>query len=173
MGLSKLNAGNKVPEDINVVIEIPSRSSPIKYEMDKTSGMIKVDRFLTTAMEYPCEYGFIPNTLSEDGDPVDVLVLSPFPLMPGVVINCRPIGLLRMEDESGKDAKILAVPSAKLTPAYQHIQKIADLDKHLLDKIEHFFSHYKDLEPGKWSKVAGFEELASAQKEIEEGVKRG
>src|SRR5579885_2135552 len=121
MGLENLQAGKQVPDDINVVIEIPSHSSPIKYEVDKESGMVMVDRFLGTAMFYPCEYGFVPHTLSEDGDPVDVLVVSPFSLVPGAVIRCRPIGMLRMTDESGKDAKILAVPVDKLTTRYQHV----------------------------------------------------
>lgn len=172
MQLENLPAGKQVPDDINVVIEIPSAAHPIKYEVDKASGTVAVDRFLSTAMFYPCEYGFIPHTLSEDGDPVDVLVISPYSLLPGVVIRCRPIGLLRMTDESGKDAKILAVPVTKLTPLYQHVQVPADLGKELLNKIEHFFVHYKDLEVGKWVKVEGWEDLKAAQQEILDGVKR-
>lgn len=172
MGLDKLNAGKQVPDDINVVIEIPSNSNPIKYEYDKASGMVMVDRYLGTSMVYPCEYGFVPHTLSEDGDPVDVLVVSPLPLMPGVVIRCRPVGMLRMTDESGKDAKILAVPVTKLTTRYQHVKVPEDLGKELLNAIEHFFKHYKDLEPGKWVKVDGWEGLAAAQQEILASVKR-
>lgn len=172
MGLDKLNAGKQVPDDINVVIEIPSNSNPIKYEYDKASGMVMVDRYLGTSMVYPCEYGFVPHTLSEDGDPVDVLVVSPLPLMPGVVIRCRPVGMLRMTDESGKDAKILAVPVTKLTTRYQHVKTPDDLGKELLNAIEHFFKHYKDLEPGKWVKVDGWEGLAAAQQEILASVKR-
>src|SRR5579862_9172235 len=138
MGLENLAAGKQVPDDINVVIEIPSNSNPIKYEVDKESGLVMVDRFLGTSMCYPCEYGFVPHTLSEDGDPVDVLVISPFTLIPGSAIRCRPVGMLSMTDESGKDAKILAVPIDKLTPRYQHVRKAEDLGKDLLDKIEHF-----------------------------------
>jgi inorganic pyrophosphatase len=172
MGLDKLKAGNKMPEDVNVVIEISSNSSPIKYEVDKESGLVMVDRFLGTAMFYPCEYGFIPHTLSEDGDPLDVLVVSPYPLVPNSVIRCRPIGMLGMSDESGKDTKILAVPVNKLTPRYQHIQKPEDLDPGLLNAIEHFFKHYKDLEKGKWVKIEAWEGVEAAHKEIMAGVKR-
>ncbi len=172
MGLENLQAGKSVPDDVNVVIEIPSNSNPIKYEVDKDSGMVMVDRFLGTSMFYPCEYGFVPHTLSEDGDPVDVLVVSPYTLIPGSVIRCRPIGMLRMTDESGKDAKILAVPVSKLTPRYDHVQKPEDLGKDLLNAIEHFFKHYKDLENGKWVKVEGWEGLDSAKKEITASVQR-
>jgi inorganic pyrophosphatase len=172
MGLENLKAGKQLPDDINVVIEIPSNSSPIKYELDKDSGMVMVDRFLSTAMFYPCEYGFVPHTLSEDGDPVDVLVVSPHTLFPGAVIRCRPVGMLRMTDESGKDAKILAVPVDKLTPRYQHVKQPSDLGKELIDAIEHFFTHYKDLDKGKWVKVDGWEDVESARKEILASVKR-
>jgi len=172
MGIDNLSAGKQLPDDFNVVIEIASNSSPIKYEFDKDSSMVVVDRFLGTSMVYPCEYGFIPHTLSEDGDPADVLVISPYPLLPGCVIRCRPIGLLRMTDESGKDAKILTVPVDKLTTQYQHIKKPEDLGKNLLDKIEHFFVHYKDLEVGKWAKVDGWESLEAARKEIMASVDR-
>ena len=172
MRLENLPAGKGIPDDINVVIEIPSNSSPIKYELDKESGMVMVDRFLGTAMFYPCEYGFIPHTLSEDGDPVDVLVISPYSLSPGVVIRCRPIGMLRMTDESGRDTKILTVPVTKLTTRYQHVQKPEDLGKELLASIEHFFTHYKDLETGKWVKVEGWEGIDSARKEILASVER-
>ena len=172
MGLNNLKVGKNVPDDINVVIEIPSNSSPIKYEVDKDSGMVMVDRFLGTAMFYPCEYGFVPHTLSEDGDPVDVLVVSPHSLIPGAVIRCRPVGMLRMTDESGKDAKILAVPVDKLTTRYQHVRKPLDLGKELIDAIEHFFTHYKDLEKGKWVKVEGWEDIDSARSEILASVER-
>ena len=172
MSIDKLSAGKQVPTDVNVIIEIPSNSSPIKYELDKASGMIMVDRFLGTSMVYPCEYGFIPHTLSEDGDPVDVLVLSPMPLMIGTVIRCRPVGLLRMTDESGKDAKILAVPVDKLTKRYQSVKKPEDIDSSLLAAIEHFFKHYKDLEQGKWVKVDGWEGVDAAHQEILASLKR-
>ncbi len=172
MGLEHLSAGKQVPDDINVVIEIPSNNNPIKYEVDKDSGMVMVDRFLGTAMFYPCEYGFVPHTLSEDGDPVDVLVVSPYSLIPGSVIRCRPVGMLRMTDESGKDAKILAVPINKLTPRYQHVQKPEDLGKELIAAIEHFFKHYKDLEPDKWVKVDGWEPVESARQEILASIER-
>lgn len=172
MGLESLQVGKQVPNDINVVIEIASHSNPIKYEIDKASGMVMVDRFLGTSMFYPCEYGFVPHTLSEDGDPVDVLVVSPFSLVPGSVIRCRPIGMLRMTDESGKDAKILAVPVDKLTPKYQHINKPADLGTELINSIEHFFTHYKDLEKGKWVKVDGWEDVESAREEILASIER-
>lgn len=172
MGLENLQAGKQVPEDVNVVIEIASNSSPIKYELDKDSGMVMVDRFVGTSMFYPCEYGFVPHTLSEDGDPVDVLVVAPYSLLPGSVIRCRPIGMLRMTDESGHDAKILAVPVSKLTPRYDHVQTPDDLGKDLLNRIEHFFKHYKDLENGKWVKIDGWEGLDSAKKEILASVQR-
>ena len=172
MGLENLPAGKQVPDDINVVIEIPSNSHPIKYEVDKDSGLVMVDRFLGTSMFYPCEYGFVPHTLSEDGDPVDVLVVSPYTLIPGSAIRCRPVGMLRMSDESGKDAKILAVPVDKLTPRYQHVHQPEDLGKELLNKIEHFFKHYKDLEPGKWVKIDGWADAEAAKNEILASVKR-
>ncbi|HVE44334.1 MAG TPA: inorganic diphosphatase [Gammaproteobacteria bacterium] len=172
MALENLSAGKQLPDDFNVVIEIPSNSSPIKYEVDKASGMVMVDRFLGTSMTYPCEYGFIPHTLSEDGDPVDVLVVTPFKLSPGVVVRCRPVGMLRMTDESGKDAKILAVPVSKLTTRYAHVQKAEDLGEDLLHAIEHFFKHYKDLENGKWVKVDGWEGIDAARKEIMDSAAR-
>lgn len=172
MGLENVEAGRQVPNDVNVVIEIPSRSDPIKYEVDKKAGVVMVDRFVATSMHYPCDYGFIPQTLSEDGDPVDVLVVTPFSLTPGVVIRSRPIGMLRMTDESGPDAKILAVPVDKLTTRYKNIQRPEDLGGELLSAIAHFFQHYKDLEPGKWVKIDGWEDAAAAQKEILASVKR-
>lgn len=172
MNLKELAPGSAVPDDINVVIEIPSNSGTVKYEVDKASGAVMVDRFLGTSMVYPCEYGFVPNTLSEDGDPVDVLVVSPQPLFPGAVIRCRPVGLLRMTDESGKDAKILAVPVVKLSPCYEHVKAPADLGQPLLAAIKHFFEHYKDLEVGKWVKVEGWEDVAAAKKEILDSIAR-
>lgn len=172
MGLENLQAGKRVPDDIHVVIEISSHADPIKYEVDKESGMVMVDRFLGTAMFYPCEYGFVPHTLSEDGDPVDVLVVSPFPLLTGAIVRCRPIGMLRMTDESGKDAKILAVPIDKLTTRYQHVNKPEDIGVELMHAIEHFFKHYKDLEKGKWVKVDGWEDVESAKSELIASVER-
>lgn len=172
MRLENLPAGRQVPDDLNVVIEIPSNSTPIKYEVDKASGMVMVDRFLGTSMFYPCEYGFIPHTLSEDGDPADALVISPYPLLAGSVIRVRPIGLLKMTDESGKDAKILTVPVDKLTSRYKHIKTHEDVGKELIAAIEHFFTHYKDLEAGKWVKVDGWEGVDAARKEVLDSVKR-
>ncbi len=172
MSLEQVAAGRVVPDDINVVIEIPSRSDPIKYEVDKKSGMIMVDRFVATSMHYPCDYGFVPQTLSLDGDPVDVLVVAPFSLQPGVVIRCRPVGMLRMTDESGPDAKILAVPVDKLTPNYTHIKKPEDLGEGFLRSVVHFFEHYKDLESGKWVKVDGWEGPEAARSEILASVER-
>lgn len=172
MGLENLSPGKDVPNDINVVIEISSHSDPIKFEVDKKTGMLTVDRFVATSMHYPCDYGFVPHTLSEDGDPVDVLVIAPFSLAPGVVIRCRPIGVLRMTDESGIDAKILAVPVDKLTPRYQNIHKPEDFGAEILASIEHFFQHYKDLEPGKWVKTNGWEGPDAAKAEILASVER-
>ncbi|HLB41477.1 MAG TPA: inorganic diphosphatase [Gammaproteobacteria bacterium] len=172
MKLEHMPAGQNVPDDINVVIEIPSNSSPIKYEIDKESGMVTVDRFLATPMFYPCEYGFVPHTLSEDGDPLDVLVISPYSLAPGIVIRCRPIGMLRMTDESGKDAKILAVPVNKLTTRYQHVHQPEDFGRELLAAIEHFFQHYKDLETGKWANIENWEPVDIAKKEILASIQR-
>jgi inorganic pyrophosphatase len=172
MGLELVEAGRNVPDDINVIIEIPSHSDPIKYEVDKKTGVVMVDRFVGTCMHYPCDYGFVPQTLSEDGDPVDVLVVSPYPLFPGAVIRCRPIGMLRMTDESGPDAKILAVPVDKLSTRYRDVQKPEDLGKDFLATVEHFFQHYKDLEVGKWVKTNGWEGVESAKAEIIASIKR-
>ena len=172
MNLAQIPAGKDIPNDINVVIEIPAQGAPIKYEVDKNSGALLVDRFMATAMFYPCNYGFIPNTLSDDGDPVDVLVVTPVPLMPGAVIRCRPVGVLKMTDEAGVDAKLIAVPHSKLTPLYDHVQSPEDLPKLLLDQIKHFFEQYKALEPGKWVKVDGWEGVDAARQEIADSVKR-
>ncbi|HSW70088.1 MAG TPA: inorganic diphosphatase [Gammaproteobacteria bacterium] len=172
MGLEQVAAGRSVPDDVNVIIEIPAKSDPIKYEVDKESGLVMVDRFVGTSMFYPCDYGFVPHTLSEDGDPVDVLVVTPFSLHPGVMIRCRPVGMLCMTDESGPDAKILAVPVDKLTPKYKHVQKPEDLGEDFLKAVGHFFQHYKDLEAGKWVKIGGWEGAESAKKEILKSIER-
>ncbi|QBE62253.1 inorganic diphosphatase [Pseudoduganella lutea] len=170
MSLNKVSAGRDVPNDFNVIIEIPMNADPIKYEVDKESGAIFVDRFMGTAMHYPCNYGYVPNTLSADGDPVDVLVITPFPLIPGVVVRCRAIGVLKMTDEAGQDAKVLAVPVDKVLPIYKHWQKPEDLQDLRLQQIQHFFEHYKDLEPGKWVKVDGWAGPEEAKEEILSGV---
>ena len=155
MRLDAIPSGNDAPNDINVIIEVPVGGEPIKYEMDKKSGALFVDRYLYTSMRYPGNYGFVPNTLSDDGDPVDVIVASTRAITPGAVINCRPIGVLLMSDEAGGDEKILAVPSTKLTRRYDNVINHSDLPKITLDQIEHFFQHYKDLEEGKWVKLEG------------------
>lgn len=172
MSLSNVPAGKDVPNDFNVIIEIPMRGEPIKFEVDKESGAIFVDRFMGTSMHYPCNYGYIPQTLSEDGDPTDVLVITPIPLQPGVVIRCRAIGVLMMEDESGMDAKVLAVPVDKICPQYKNVQSYEDIPDFQLAPIAHFFEHYKDLEKGKWVKVTGFEDAAKARQLIEEAIVR-
>ena len=166
MNLEKVSAGRAVPDDVNVIIEIPMNGDPIKYEVDKESGAMFVDRFMATAMHYPCNYGYIPNTLSADGDPVDVLVLTPIPLITGVVVRCRPIGVLMMTDEAGQDVKLLAVPVDKLCPIYKSIQTPQDPPSLTLEQIVHFFEHYKDLEPGKWVKIDGWKGPDEARHEI-------
>jgi len=170
LDITKIPAGSNPPEDINVVIEVPQHGDPIKYELDKESGAVFVDRFMHTAMHYPCNYGFVPNTLSGDGDPADVLVVSQFALIPGCVINCRPVGILLMEDEAGIDGKILAVPHSKLKPVYCDVQGPEDLPKFLIDQIKHFFEHYKDLESNKWVKVLGWGDQEAAKKEVMDSV---
>ncbi len=170
MDISKIPAGKNAPEEVNVVIEVPQHADPIKYELDKDSGAVFVDRFMHTAMHYPCNYGFVPNTLSDDGDPVDVLVVSPFALIPGSVIACRPVAVLQMEDEAGIDAKVLAVPITKLTPVYKDVNGPEDLPKFLLDQIEHFFEHYKDLEANKWVKVTGWAGADAARQEVVDSI---
>ena len=172
MALNNVPSGKSLPDDFNVIIEITAHSDPVKYEVDKESGAIFVDRFMSTSMHYPCNYGYIPHTIAGDGDPVDVLVISPFPLPPGVVVRCRPLGQLSMTDESGEDAKLLAVPVDKLTPLYKNFTTHEDASQLLRDQISHFFQHYKDLEPGKWVKVNGWEGIDAAKKEIIDGVKR-
>ena len=172
MSLNQVAAGKDLPNDFNVVIEIPMNGAPIKYEVDKDSGAIFVDRFMSTAMHYPCNYGYIPQTLSDDGDPVDVLVITPFPLMPGVVVRCRTLGMLRMSDEAGFDAKLVAVPVEKLSSLYKTVQSVQDLPTLTLAQIAHFFEHYKDLEPGKWVKVEDWVGVDEAKAEIMAGVAR-
>jgi inorganic pyrophosphatase len=172
MNLDRVNSGADVPNNINVIIEIPSHSDPVKYEVDKATGAMFVDRFMNTAMHYPCNYGYIPHTLSEDGDPVDVLVVTPVPLISGSVIRCRPIGLLGMTDEAGPDSKLLAVPIDKLCTLYRSAQGPADMPPMLLSQIAHFFEHYKDLEPNKWVKVEGWSGVDAAKAEILAGVER-
>ena len=170
MSLHNVTPGAKAPVEFNVIIEIPMNADPIKYEVDKESGALFVDRFMTTAMHYPCNYGYIPQTLSDDGDPVDVLVITPFALTPGVVVTCRAIGVLKMEDEAGGDAKVLAVPIDKILSIYTHWQKPEDMNQLRLKAIQHFFEHYKDLEAGKWVKVQGWEGPESATAEIRSGI---
>ncbi|HTH97084.1 MAG TPA: inorganic diphosphatase [Stellaceae bacterium] len=170
MDLSKISTGKNPPRDINVVVEIPQGGPPVKYELDKDSGAMFVDRFLHTSMVYPVNYGFVPGTLSDDGDPADVMVLTPAPIIAGVVVRCRPIGALVMEDESGQDEKILAVPVEKLHPYYADIKSHSDLPKIFLEQIEHFFVHYKDLEKGKWVKVKGWVGVDEAEKLIEAAI---
>jgi inorganic pyrophosphatase len=170
MSLNNVTAGRDVPNDFNVIIEIPMNADPIKYEVDKESGAIFVDRFMGTAMHYPCNYGYIPNTIADDGDPCDVLVITPFALIPGVVVRCRALGVLKMTDEAGGDSKILAVPVEKILPVYANLQKVEDVPELTLRQIQHFFEHYKDLEKGKWVKVEGWEGPDAAKAEILSGV---
>ena len=172
MSFEKISAGKELPDLVNVVIEIPMHSDPVKYEVDKASGVLIVDRFMATAMFYPANYGYVPNTLSEDGDPVDVLVITPYALMSGSVIESRPIAMLKMTDEKGVDAKILAVPADGLTTQYRHIKSPDDVPPHLLASIAHFFEHYKDLEEGKWVKLDGWVGADEARQEIVNSVER-
>jgi len=172
MSLDKVSAGKKLPESFNVIIEISMNADPIKYEVDKESGAIFVDRFMGTSMHYPCNYGYIPKTIAGDGDPVDVLVITPFPVIPGVVVRCRALGVLKMKDEAGDDAKLLAVPEDKILPIYSHWKQASDINPMRLNAIQHFFEHYKDLEQGKWVKVEGWGGVDDAQQEILEGLAR-
>lgn len=172
MDISRIEIGPNPPEDVNVIIEVPMGSQPIKYEVDKDSGALFVDRFLHTAMFYPCNYGFIPHTLSGDGDPVDVLVLGQYPVVPNSVLRSRPIGVLRMVDEAGEDEKIIAVPASKLHPYYNDVKNVNDLPQILRDQVQHFFEHYKDLEPNKSVDVTGWEDAESAKRLIQEGIER-
>jgi len=173
MRIEAISIGNNPPEDVNVIIEVPMGGQPIKYEMDKEAGTLVVDRFLYTPMSYPGNYGFVPHTLSEDGDPIDVLVCNTRELVPGCVINTRPIGVLIMEDNEGQDEKIIAVPSHTLTKRYDNVVECFDLPDITLKQITHFFEHYKDLEPGKWAKVDDWHGAGDARRMIEEAIDRG
>jgi inorganic pyrophosphatase len=172
MRIDAIAVGKNPPEDVNVIIEVPIGGEPVKYEMDKAAGTLVVDRFLHTPMRYPGNYGFVPHTLSEDGDPIDVLVANTRPIVPGAVINVRPIGVLRMVDDAGGDEKILAVPVPKLTKRYEHVMNYTDLPKITLEQVQHFFEHYKDLEPGKWVKMNGWGDAAEAKRLISEAIAR-
>ncbi|HEY4078505.1 MAG TPA: inorganic diphosphatase [Rhizomicrobium sp.] len=172
MRIEQISVGKNAPDDVNVIIEVPIGGEPIKYELDKASGALVVDRFLYTSMRYPGNYGFIPHTLSGDGDPVDVLVANSRAIAPGAVISVRPVGVLLMEDNAGMDEKIVAVPSAHLTQRYEGVHTHSDLPEITLKQIEHFFTHYKDLEPGKWVKIIRWGDAAEARKLIEEGMAR-
>jgi inorganic pyrophosphatase len=172
MGLHLVAAGRNVPDEINVIIEIPKDAEPVKYEVDNASGAIFVDRILSTPMRYPCNYGYIPHTLSGDGDPADVLVLMPLPLIPGSVIRCRPVGMLKMTDEAGEDTKLVAVPVSKVFPGHDNIADVSDVPELTLARIAHFFEHYKDLEKGKWVKVDGWAGIDEARREILASVQR-
>ena len=170
MGLELVSPGKNPPEEINVIIEIPKDSEPVKYEVDKETGAIFVDRILSTPMRYPCNYGYVPSTLCGDGDPADVLVVLPLPLVPGSVVRCRPVGVLKMSDEAGGDEKILAVPISKVFSGYAHVEDIEQVSSHWLERIGHFFEHYKDLEPGKWVKIEGWAGIEEAKAELVNGV---
>jgi inorganic pyrophosphatase len=172
MNLDRVPSGKDVPDNVNVIIEIPAHSDPVKYEVDKETGAMFVDRFMDTAMHYPCNYGYIPHTLSEDGDPVDVLVVTPVPLISGSVIQCRPISILKMTDEAGPDAKILAVPIDKLSTHYRSVRSLDDLPPELPASIAHFFAHYKDLEANKWVRVEGWDNMDAARMEILASIQR-
>jgi inorganic pyrophosphatase len=172
MRIDAIKIGNNPPEDVNVIIEVPIGGEPIKYEMDKAAGTLVVDRFLHTPMRYPGNYGFVPHTLSDDGDPIDVLVANTRPIVPGAVINVRPVGVLKMQDEAGGDEKIIAVPVPKLTKRYEYVMNYTDMPEITLQQIQHFFEHYKDLEPGKWVKMTGWGDAAEAKRLIAEAIAR-
>ena len=172
MRLEAVAIGKNPPDDVNVVIEVPIGGEPIKYEMDKEAGALVVDRFLYTAMRYPGNYGFVPHTLSGDGDPCDVIVANTRAIIPGAIMNCRLVGVLLMEDEAGGDEKLIAVPSSKLTKRYENVANYTDLPGITLKQIEHFFEHYKDLEPGKWVKITRWGDAAEARKMVVEGIER-
>ncbi len=173
MRLEAIAVGEDAPNDINVIIEVPVGGEPIKYEMDKESGTLFVDRFLYTSMRYPGNYGFVPHTLSDDGDPIDVLVANTRAITPGAVVNCRPIGVLLMKDEAGGDEKVVAVPSTRLTRRYENVHEVSDLPQITLDQISHFFAHYKDLEKAKWVEVERWGDAAEARQLIQEAIDRG
>lgn len=172
MGLDLVPSGRDIPREINVVIEIPKDAEPVKYEVDKATGAIFVDRILSTPMRYPCNYGYVPHSLCGDGDPLDVLVILPLPLIPGAVIRCRPVGVLNMVDEAGGDEKLLAVPVDAVFAGYSHIHDIHQVSPHWLERIGHFFEHYKDLEKGKWVKLDGWGDAESARRFIDEAIAR-
>ena len=172
MSLHNVPAGSQVPDDVNVIIEIPAHADPVKYEVDHDTGAVMVDRFMSAPMFYPCNYGYIPNTLSEDGDPLDVLVQTPHPVISGTVVRCRPVGVLHMADESGQDAKLIAVPVDKLTPIYSDVREVSDLPSLLVQQIKHFFERYKDLEEGKWVKVENWGSAEEARHEILSSIER-
>ena len=172
MRIDAIPIGVAPPHDVNVIIECPLGGEPVKYELDKASGALFVDRILHTPMRYPCNYGFIPHTLAEDGDPMDVLIVARTPFMPGSIARVRPVGVLMMEDDGGGDAKLICVTVNKVYPYYEDVQEYTDLPKILLDQIEHFFTHYKDLEPGKWVKCQGFEGRAVAEKLLMDSIER-
>lgn len=171
MGLSLVSAGKNVPHEVNVIIEIPMHSDPVKYEVDKETGALVVDRFNAAPMHYPVNYGYVPNTLGGDGDPIDVLLVTPFAPVPGVVVPARPIGVLNMVDDGGDDQKIIAVPLDALTTVYKNVQSHTDLPPLLIQQIEHFFAHYKDLEQGKWVKLNGWQDAATAKQIIADSIK--
>ncbi len=172
MRIDQIPIGVNPPHDVNVVIECPLGGEPVKYELDKASGALFVDRILHTAMRYPCNYGFIPHTLAEDGDPIDALIVARSPFIPGSIARVRPVGVLMMEDDAGGDVKLICVSVNKVYPYYADVQEYTDLPKIVLDQIEHFFTHYKDLEPGKWVKCQGFEGRATAERLILESIER-
>ncbi len=172
MSINDVTAGKDVPQEFNVIIEIPMNADPVKYEVDKQSGMLFVDRFMMTAMHYPANYGYVPHTIADDNDPVDVLVHTPFPLLPGVVVRCRAVGVLRMEDEAGGDDKLLAVPCDDICPLFAHWKTVSDVPEVRLKQIQHFFEHYKDLEAGKWVKVLGWSGVDAAHAELMSGIER-
>ena len=173
MRIDAIAIGKNPPEDVNVIIEVQIGGEPIKYEMDKDAGTLVVDRFLYTPMRYPGNYGFVPHTLSQDGDPIDVLIANTRPIFPGAVINARPIGVFQMQDDSGIDEKIIAVPSPKLTKRYDGIKSYKDLPPITIQQIQHFFEHYKDLEPGKWVQAQGWGDVNDAKRFITEAIERG
>jgi len=170
MAFKELNPGASPPDDLNVVIEIPLNGEPVKYEVDKETGAIFVDRVLKTAMRYPCNYGYVPQTLCGDGDPLDVLVVAPVPFIPGSVVRVRPIGMLAMRDEAGEDVKIIAVPVTDVTGMYRDVGEYSDLPEALTLQVEHFFAHYKDLERGKWVEIDGWRDAATAREEVEKSI---
>ena len=172
MNIDAIPIGTNPPHDVNVIIEVPIGGEPIKYEMDKAAGTLVVDRFLHTPMRYPGNYGFVPHTLSDDGDPIDVLVANTRPILPGAVINVRPIGVLKMNDDGGGDEKIIAVPVPRLTKRYENIHEFTDLPAITREQIQHFFEHYKDLEPGKWVKMIGWGNAAEARQLIVDAIRR-